>query len=59
AAGPSVEIILAPAGRLYKNTTGAKQAIQIVPTAGAGTGVAGTLEVAVTFFVEMAAGSPA
>lgn len=54
AAGASAETGsgLTAAGRLYKNTTGAKQLVTITPSTGAATGVAGTIEAAVTYFVE-------
>lgn len=54
AAGASVEsgTNMTAAGRLYKNTTGAKQLVFATVSTGAATGAAGTLEADITYFVE-------
>lgn len=58
-AGASADIGtgLSASGYLYKNVTGAKQAIVCTVHAAAGTAVAGTLEIDVEFYVEDTPGS--
>jgi hypothetical protein len=51
-AGASVDIGLATAGRLYKNTSGAKQAVVGALGANPATGAAGSFELALSYFVE-------
>jgi hypothetical protein len=59
AAGASADIGtgISAAGYLYKNTSGAKQAIICTVHAAAATAVAGTLELDVEYYVEDAVGS--
>jgi hypothetical protein len=57
AAGTSADATLSAAGLLYKNLTGAKQAILVTVANVAATPVAGTLEVDVEYFVEDPVGS--
>ena len=57
AAGASVDTSVAAAGMLYKNVSGARQAVIVTVGTGAATAVAGTLEVDLEFYVEDAAGS--
>ena len=57
AAGASVDITNAPAGVLYKNTTGAKIAVIGTCANVAATAVAGTLEADLEFYVEDVVGS--
>ena len=52
AAGASADNTVAAAGYLYKNTTGAKILVTGAHSTGAATGVAGTLELSVSYFVE-------
>lgn len=52
AAGASADTTLTAAGRLYKNTSGAKQVITVTAQANAATAVAGTLELHVSYFIE-------
>ena len=52
AAGASVDETVAAAGLLYKNTTGSKVLVTVTPSANAATGVAGTIEAAISYFVE-------
>ena len=59
AAGASADTTLLPAGRLYKNLTGAKQLVVATVQASAATPAAGALEVEVSYFVEELPGSPA
>ncbi len=58
-AGSSVDTNLLPAGRLYRNTTGAKQLVVATVHTAAATPSAGTLEIEMSYFIEDAAGSPA
>ena len=57
AAGASTDITNAPAGVLYKNTTGAKIAVIGTCANVAATPVAGTLEMDIEFYVEDIVGS--
>jgi len=51
--GPTADATIAPAGLLWKNTTGLKQLIFATVTTGAATGVAGVnVELDVSFWVE-------
>ena len=59
AAGSSADTTLLPAGRLYKNASGAKQLVVATVHAAAATPAAGTFEVEMSYFVEEPAGSPA
>jgi hypothetical protein len=51
-AGASVDVTMAASGRLYKNTSGAKQAVVGALGANPATGAAGSLELAISYFVE-------
>jgi hypothetical protein len=55
AAGQSA---MAGGGLLYQNTTGADQAIMVTAHASAATGVAGTVELAVEYYVKPTPGNP-
>ena len=55
AAGQSA---MAGGGLLYQNTSGSDLAIIVTCHAGAATGVAGTLELAMEYYVKPAAGNP-
>jgi len=57
AAGASADNTVAAAGYLYKNTSGAKQAVLVTVGTAAATAVAGTLEVDIEFYVEDLGGS--
>lgn len=57
AAGASVDNTIAAAGYLYKNTSGARQAVLVSVHTAAATAVSGTLEVDIEYYVEDAAGS--
>ena len=57
AAGASADQSLAAAGVLYKNTSGAKQAVLVTVATGAATAVAGALEIDLEFYVEDTPGS--
>ncbi len=59
AAGSSADTTLLPPGRLYKNTTGAKQLVIATVQAAAATPAAGSIEIEMSYFVEEPAGSPA
>lgn len=59
AAGASYETAMAAGGKFYKNATGAKVRVDVSPSTGAATAVAGTLELIVAYHVEEPAGSPA
>ena len=59
AAGASFDTGVVAAGKLLKNTSGAKLPITVTCQAAAGTPVAGVLEVAVTFWIENTVGSQA
>lgn len=52
AAGASTDSTMTAAGRLYKNTSGLKQVITVTAQAAAGTPVAGTLELVMSYFME-------
>lgn len=52
AAGASADQTMTAAGRLYKNTSGAKQVITVTAQANAATAVAGTLELDLDYFIE-------
>ncbi|MHB8529733.1 MAG: hypothetical protein ACYC8V_09520 [Caulobacteraceae bacterium] len=57
--GASADDTIAGAGYLYKNTTGADQMVIVTAHAAAATGVAGTLELALGYFIEPTPGSQA
>ena len=59
AAGASYETLMAAGGKLYKNTSGAKQRVDVSPSANAATAVAGVLEVQVRYHIEETVGSQA
>jgi hypothetical protein len=59
AAGVSVDTTLLPAGRLYKNSSGAKQLVIATVHAAAATPAPGSLELEMSYFVEELPGSPA
>ena len=58
-AGASADTTLLPTGRLYKNTSGAKQLVVIGVHNAAETPAAGSLELEMSYFVEELPGSPA
>ena len=57
AAGATADNTVAGAGALYKNTSGAKQAVLVTVGTAAATAVSGTLEVDIEFYVEDLGGS--
>jgi hypothetical protein len=59
AAGASFDTTMAAGGKLYKNLTGADLPVFVTAHASAATGVAGTLELEMNYFVEDVVGSPA
>ena len=59
AVGATVDFTIAGAGYLYKNLSGAKQAVIGTCHAASATGVAGVIELDLEYFVEDAVGSPA
>lgn len=50
--GASFDATITAAGRLYKNTTGAKQVITVTAQTAAATAIAGTLELEVSYLLE-------
>ncbi len=59
APGASADSGLTANGRLYKNVSGARQAIIVTAQAPAASPVAGLLELELSYFIEDAVGSPA
>ncbi len=59
AAGASADTTLLPTGRLYKNSSGAKQLVIATVHAAAATPTPGSLELEMSYFVEELSGSPA
>lgn len=59
AVGPTSDNTMATGGRLYKNLTGAGLPVFVTAHASAATGVAGTVELDLEYYVEDVVGSPA
>lgn len=59
AVGVSADSAITASGRLYKNSSAARQPITVTVQAAAATPVAGTLELELSYFIEDAVGSPA